>query len=43
MQQRVGIARGPIHDPTLLLMDELFAALDALTRDLMTGELQRNW
>ncbi len=43
MQQRVGLARGLIHDPEILLMDEPFAALDAITRDRMGWELQRLW
>jgi NitT/TauT family transport system ATP-binding protein len=43
MQQRVGIARMLLPDPDLLLMDEPFAALDALSREALTLELQRIW
>ncbi len=43
MQQRISICRALIQNPSLLLMDEPFGALDALTRDEMNLELQRIW
>jgi NitT/TauT family transport system ATP-binding protein len=43
MQQRAGIVRALVHDPSLLLMDEPFGAVDVLTREKLNFEIQSLW
>jgi NitT/TauT family transport system ATP-binding protein len=43
MRQRVSICRALVHGPTMLMMDEPFGALDALTREQISMDIQRLW
>jgi NitT/TauT family transport system ATP-binding protein len=43
MRQRVSLVRAIVHDPPMLLMDEPFGALDAITRDQMNVDIQKLW
>ena len=43
MRQRVSICRALVHDPDMLMMDEPFGALDALTREQIAMDIQRLW
>jgi NitT/TauT family transport system ATP-binding protein len=43
MRQRVSLVRALIHQPPVLLMDEPFGALDAITRDQMNIDIQKLW